>query len=140
MTEGFWNHFTKAEIEAIRAAARGEAGPEAEQEAERQAAEPRWRNTFFAKLKRFGRHVPFAEDLVAAYFCTIDPETPSRVKLVLFGALAYFILPFDGIADFLPLIGLADDAAVLAAAIAQVAGSITERHRKQAREVLSTES
>jgi uncharacterized membrane protein YkvA (DUF1232 family) len=140
MTEGFWRKFSKAEIKAIRAAARGEAGPEAEQDAESRAAEPHWRDAFLAKLKRLGRHIPFAEDLVAVYFCTIDPSTPSRVKLVLFAALAYFILPFDGIADLLPLIGFADDAAVLAAAIAQVSGSITERHREQARELLRTDS
>jgi uncharacterized membrane protein YkvA (DUF1232 family) len=48
---------------------------------------------------------------------------------VLIGALAYFVVPFDGIADFLPLLGFTDDAAVIAAAIAQVAGSISEEHR-----------
>jgi uncharacterized membrane protein YkvA (DUF1232 family) len=36
----------------------------------------------------------------------------------------------------LPLIGFADDAAVLAAAITQVAGSITEEHRAKARKSL----
>jgi uncharacterized membrane protein YkvA (DUF1232 family) len=140
MAEGFWKHFTKAEIEAIRAAARGEAGAEAEKDAASKASEPHWRYAFLAKLKRIGRHIPFAEDLVAAYFCTIDPATPSRVKLVLFAALAYFILPLDSVADFLPLIGFVDDAAVLAAAVAQVAGSITEHHREQARDLLRAET
>jgi uncharacterized membrane protein YkvA (DUF1232 family) len=46
------------------------------------------------------------------------------------------VLPFDGLADFLPFLGFTDDAAVIAAAIAQVAGSITEAHRAKAREVL----
>jgi uncharacterized membrane protein YkvA (DUF1232 family) len=94
------------------------------------------RRDFWAKLKRVGRRVPFAEDLVAAYFCTLDPATPKRVKLVLLGAIAYFVLPFDGLADFLPLLGFTDDAAVIAAAIAQVAGSITDEHREKARGVL----
>ena len=52
------------------------------------------------------------------------------------GAIAYFVLPTDAVADLLPLIGFADDAAVLAAAITQVAGSITEEHRAKARKVL----
>jgi uncharacterized membrane protein YkvA (DUF1232 family) len=56
--------------------------------------------------------------------------------MILLGAIAYFVLPFDGIADFLPLIGFTDDAAILMAAISQVAGSITEAHREKAREVL----
>ena len=121
MSEGFSKTFTKAEIEAMRRAAKDEGGV---------------RRDFWAKLKRVARQIPFAEDLVAAYFCTLDPNTPSRVKMILLGAIAYFVLPFDGIADFLPLIGFTDDAAILMAAISQVAGSITEAHREKAREVL----
>jgi uncharacterized membrane protein YkvA (DUF1232 family) len=81
--------------------------------------------------------IPFAEDLVAAYFCATDPSTPSRVKLILIGAIAYFVFPTDAIADLLPLIGFADDASVLAAAITQVAGSITEEHKEKARKTLA---
>jgi uncharacterized membrane protein YkvA (DUF1232 family) len=121
MSETLTKPFTKAEIEAMRRAAQDESGI---------------RRDFWAKLKRVGRRVPFAEDLVAAYFCTLDPATPKRVKLVLLGAIAYFVLPFDGLADFLPLLGFTDDAAVIAAAIAQVAGSITDEHREKARGVL----
>jgi uncharacterized membrane protein YkvA (DUF1232 family) len=121
MSDGFTKPFTKAEMDAMRRAARDEAGV---------------RRDFWAKLKRVGRQIPFAEDLVAAYFCTLDPATPSRVKLVLMGAIAYFILPFDAVADFLPLLGFADDAAIIATAIAQVADAITEKHREKAREAL----
>jgi uncharacterized membrane protein YkvA (DUF1232 family) len=118
MTDAFSKPFTKAEIEAMRRATRDEEGV---------------RRDFWAKLKRVARQIPFAEDIAAAYFCTMDANTPSRVKLVLLGAIAYFVLPFDAVADFLPLLGFADDAAVLAAAISQVAGAITEEHREKAR-------
>jgi uncharacterized membrane protein YkvA (DUF1232 family) len=121
MSDGFTKPFTKAEMEAIRRATKDEAGV---------------RRDFWAKLKRVGRRIPFAEDLVAAYFCTLDPATPRRVKLVLLGAIAYFVLPFDAIADFLPLLGFTDDAAIIAAAIAQVAGSIKDEHRRKARDAL----
>lgn len=121
MSDGLSNPFTKAEMEAMRRATRDESGV---------------RRDFWAKIRRFGSNLPFAEDLVAAYFCTLDPATPSRVKLVLMGAIAYFVLPLDGIADFLPVLGFADDAALIAAAIAQVAGSITDAHRERAREAL----
>ena len=94
---------------------------------------------FWIKLKRIGRQLPFVEDLLAAYFCTLDPGTPRSVKLVLLGAIAYFVMPFDAIPDILPLIGFSDDAAVIAAAIARVAGAITEGHRAQARAFLSAE-
>jgi uncharacterized membrane protein YkvA (DUF1232 family) len=113
--------FTKAEMEAIRAAARDES---------------RLRQDFWAKLKRVARRIPFAEDLVAAYYCAIDPATPKRVKLILLGAVAYFVFPTDALPDLLPLLGFADDAAMLAAAIAQVAGAINEGHREKARAAL----
>jgi uncharacterized membrane protein YkvA (DUF1232 family) len=140
MIGAFSKHFSKAEMEAIRAAARGEAGAEAARDAEEMAAQSDWRRDFLAKLKRVGRHLPFAEDLLAAYYCTIDPATPSRVKLVLLAAIAYFIMPFDAVTDLLPLLGYADDAAVIAAAIAQVAGSITEDHRRKASKTLRDET
>ncbi|WP_245439411.1 YkvA family protein [Microvirga aerophila] len=91
---------------------------------------------FWDKLRRVGGRIPFAEDLVAAFYCATDSSTPSRVKIILMGAIAYFILPTDAVADILPLLGFADDAAVLAAAITQVAGSITDAHRAKARETL----
>ena len=116
--------FTKAEMEAIRAATRDER---------------HLRHDFWAKLKRVGRRLPFVEDLLAAYFCATDPATPKRVKLVLVGALAYFVLPTDVVPDLLPLLGFADDAAMLAAAIAQVAGAINEDHREKARAALKEE-
>ena len=113
--------FTKAEMDAIRDTTRDEA---------------RLKHDFWAKLKRIGRQIPFLEDLLAAYYCATDPATPRRVKLILIGALAYFVLPTDAVPDILPFIGFADDAAMLAAAIAQVAGAINDSHRDRAREAL----
>src|SRR6516225_12271238 len=77
----------------------------------------RVRREFWPKFRRFAAKLPFAEDLVAAYFCAFDRDTPRRVQVALIGALAYFVLPFDFVPDMLPLIGFTDDAAVLAAAI-----------------------
>jgi uncharacterized membrane protein YkvA (DUF1232 family) len=62
------------------------------------------------------------------------------VKVILLGAIAYFVMPMDAIPDILPIIGFADDAAVLAAAIAQVASSITDAHRAQAKATLREEA
>jgi uncharacterized membrane protein YkvA (DUF1232 family) len=88
---------------------------------------------FWDKLLRLAGRIPFAEDLAAAYFCVTDPATPSRVKGVLLAALAYFVIPMDAIPDFLPVIGFADDAAVLAFALRLVSKHIQERHYKAAR-------
>ena len=98
--------------------------------------EQRVRRNFWPKIRRVAAKLPFAEDCVAAFYCATDPKTPTRAKAVLLGALAYFILPLDAVADFLPLLGFTDDAAIIAAALAQVAGSITDDHRARAREAL----
>lgn len=68
-------------------------------------------------MRRVVAQIPFAEDLLAAYYCAFDRDTPLPVKATLVGALAYFVLPVDAILDMLPVIGFTDDAAVLAAVI-----------------------
>ncbi len=91
---------------------------------------------FWAKLRRVLARIPFAEDLVAAYYCALDPTTPVYVRVVLFGALAYFVLPVDMVPDFLAGLGFTDDASVLAAALAAVGRHLEPRHRAKARESL----
>ena len=49
-----------------------------------------------------------------------DPQVPWKAKSLAITALAYLISPIDAIPDFLPF-GLADDAAVITAAIALIA-------------------
>ena len=96
----------------------------------------RLRRDFWRKLRGVAAQLPFLEDLLAAYYCALDHQTPFQVKATLVAAIAYFVLPFDVIPDMLPIIGFTDDAAVLAAAIRMVAGAITPEHRQIAREKL----
>ena len=107
-------------------------GPEEEAARERSVRDRFW--TTFRKAARF---IPFADELVAAYFCALDPATPHRVRAMLLAALAYFILPTDLIPDFLAGLGFTDDAGVLATAIAMVAPHITAAHRERAQETLA---
>jgi uncharacterized membrane protein YkvA (DUF1232 family) len=94
------------------------------------------RRRFWAKFKRVAASLPFAEDLLSAYYCAFDRQTPRHVQAALLGALAYFILPFDFIPDMLPVLGFTDDAAVLATAIRLVAAHIMPEHREAARAAL----
>ena len=94
------------------------------------------RRRFWVKLKQVVARLPFAEDLLAAYYCAFDRETPRHVQVALLGAIAYFILPFDFVPDMLPVLGFTDDAAVLATAIRMVATHITSEHREAARAAL----
>jgi uncharacterized membrane protein YkvA (DUF1232 family) len=94
------------------------------------------RRGFWKKVRRVAAKLPFAEDLLAAYYCAFDRETPMHVKAALIGALAYFVLPFDFIPDVMPVLGFADDAAVLATALRMVAGHMRPEHRDAARAAL----
>jgi uncharacterized membrane protein YkvA (DUF1232 family) len=88
---------------------------------------------FWPKFLRVARRLPFADELLAAYYAAADSETPSRVRLTLFGALAYFVVPTDLVPDFLLGLGFTDDAAVLFAALKTLSGHILPRHRERAR-------
>ena len=91
---------------------------------------------FWAKVRKTLGQVPFVEEAVAAYYCAIDRDTPLRVKAILMGALAYFVVPTDMIPDFIAVLGFTDDAAVFYAALRMVAPHIKEPHRERAREAL----
>ncbi len=95
------------------------------------------RRSFWQKLRRVAAQLPFAEDLLTAYYCAFDNATPLQVKATLVGAIAYFVLPVDAIPDVLPVLGFTDDAAVLAAAIKLVASAIRPEHREAAKRKLA---
>ena len=97
------------------------------------------RTDFWSKLRRFAGQVPFVEDLVAGYYCALDPATPMRVRGMLLAAIAYFILPFDFIPDFIAGLGFADDAALMTAVLALVSAHITPTHRAAAARALDKE-
>ena len=94
------------------------------------------RRGFWPKLTRVLAHIPFADEVVAAYFCAIDPRTPLRARAILYAALAYFILPFDLIPDFIFGIGFTDDMAVLVTAIGLIRNHMTDEHRAMAHEAI----
>ncbi len=98
--------------------------------------EARVKAGFWKKMKAVAARIPFAEDAVAAYYCALDRQTPLHVRATLWGALAYFIMPFDVIPDYLPVIGFTDDAAVLATALRIVATHMLPEHREAARRAL----
>jgi uncharacterized membrane protein YkvA (DUF1232 family) len=95
------------------------------------------RRQFWRKLQRVVASIPFAEELLTAYYCAFDHKTPTPVKATLVGALAYFVLPIDAVPDFLPVLGFTDDAAFLAAAIKLVTDHIRPEHREAARKSLA---
>ena len=92
---------------------------------------------FWRKLSRVAARIPFVDEALSAYYAARDPATPMRVRGVLLGALAYFVVPTDFIPDFIAGLGFTDDAAVLLLAIQTVSGHVKESHRDRARAALA---
>jgi len=97
------------------------------------------RRDFWTALKQFAGRLPFVEDLVAAYYCALDPATPMRVRGILLAALAYFIIrwryrPLTWLWRF-PGLGFTDDAAVVTALFG-LSSHITPIHRAAAARAL----
>ena len=100
------------------------------------ANEAHVRAGFWPKIRATISYIPFAEDALAAYYCAFDRETPLYARATLWGALAYFVLPFDAIPDYLPIIGFADDATALATALRMMASHMKPEHREAAKRAL----
>ncbi|WP_127521640.1 YkvA family protein [Mesorhizobium sp. Z1-4] len=105
------------------------------------AEETRWReervrSKFWRTVKRAVRQIPFMDEVVAAYYCALDTETPTRARGILLASLAYFVLPTDLIPDFLVAFGFTDDLAVLTAAITAIRPHIKDHHRQAAKRAL----
>jgi uncharacterized membrane protein YkvA (DUF1232 family) len=66
------------------------------------------------------------------YYALQDSDTPIWAKGAIIAALGYFVSPIDAIPDVIPVAGLSDDGAVLAAAFAAVLMHIKEDHKNKA--------
>ena len=102
-------------------------------EADAQSNEERVAEGFWPKLKRLAAQLPFAETLVAAYYAAFDADTPPRVRAVLVGALAYFVMPIDLFPDVILGLGFTDDLTVLVMAFNMVRQHMKPEHHEMAR-------
>src|SRR5512143_3495415 len=70
---------------------------------------------FWDKIARFGKRAGrvVVERALRLYYAAQDPATPPWAKRAIYSALAYFVVPFDLIPDFIPGVGFTDDAATL---------------------------
>lgn len=91
---------------------------------------------FRAKLRRHaltaGRGV--VEKALQLFYASRSPATPAWARSVIYGALAYFVVPIDAIPDLVPGAGYTDDFWTLAAAVGSVALYIDEDVRRKANE------
>ena len=82
---------------------------------------------FRDKLKRYakaaGREV--VRPAIILYHVAKSDDTPSEIKLSIYGVLAYFIMPVDSVPDFTPVVGYVDDLGALAAVTMMAAAHVT---------------
>jgi uncharacterized membrane protein YkvA (DUF1232 family) len=95
------------------------------------------RRRIWHKLLREAASLPLAEQVLTAYYCAFDRQTPLYVKAMLIGAIAYFALPDELMTRYVPLVRYADDAAVIAAAVKAVSAHIKPEHRQAAQGTLA---
>jgi uncharacterized membrane protein YkvA (DUF1232 family) len=81
--------------------------------------------------KKAGVKVIYAACLL--YYMLEDEQVSGKDKLLIVGALGYFILPFDLIADFTPLVGFADDLVGLVFVVKTIYKNITPEVERKAK-------
>ena len=102
----------------------------------RSAISPPDERRFWRKVRRVLARIPFAEDLLAAYFCAIDRNTPTYVRGILLRRGRLFRPARGHDPDLLGPLGFTDDASVIAAALAAVGSHLRPQHRVAARDRL----
>lgn len=78
-----------------------------------------------------------AYKVLQLFYVAQNPKCPKRVKAGIYGALGYFIMPFDAIADFIPFVGYTDDLALIGAAIVIAQFYINDEVRSKAKKKLA---
>ncbi len=84
-------------------------------------------NKLMNKLKRYAKvaGIKVVYMVLLLYYVLESPDTPKSVKVKIYGAIGYFILPLDLVPDAIPGLGYADDYAALFWAIHSVYTNIT---------------
>ncbi|MGE6486841.1 YkvA family protein [Paenisporosarcina sp. NPDC076898] len=95
---------------------------------------------FWNKIVKYGKKAgeKTVYTSLLLYFTAQNPAVPTSAKLTIAGALGYLIFPADILPDFIPVVGLADDASVIAYALYQVISHIDEPTKKQAYEKMKS--
>src|SRR5690625_4014789 len=85
---------------------------------------------FLKYAKKMGIKLSYYSLLL--FYAFQSPHTPKKDRLTIAGALGYLILPVDVIPDFIPVIGFADDLAIIIYAVSRIIGNIDEGIKGQA--------
>jgi len=95
---------------------------------------------FWDKLLKYGKKAGEKSVYYSLllYYTAQNPAVPKSAKLTIIGALGYLIFPIDLIPDFIPVIGLADDASLIVYALYQVMSHVDEPTKQRAHEKMKS--
>ncbi len=90
--------------------------------------------SFRDKIRKYGKIAgsKVVYQALLLYYVATKPTTPVQVKLFIFGALGYFILPVDVLPDFIAGLGYTDDVAVILGVIKSCHAYIDEECKMKA--------
>ncbi|WP_342510426.1 YkvA family protein [Sporosarcina sp. FSL K6-1522] len=93
---------------------------------------------FWDKVKKYGKQVgkQTVYYSLLLFYTAKSPTVPKSSKMIVVGALSYLIFPVDLIPDFIPAVGLVDDASVIAAAVFKIVQHIDDDVKQQAKQQL----
>lgn len=86
------------------------------------------------QAKQAGKEV--IQTALKLYYALQDTDTPNSAKLIIVGALAYFVVPTDAVFDLLPG-GYVDDLGALVGALWTVTEHIKDEHVAKAQATVS---
>lgn len=84
-------------------------------------------------MKRATSRVPFMDDVLAMYYCAVDPATPRKIRVVIGATLLYLVMPLDIVPDLLAIVGYTDDVTALMVLVRLVSSHVTDKHREKAK-------
>lgn len=88
---------------------------------------------FWTKVSNVARRAGYEllEKALWLHYAAQRPDTPAWARVTAYGALGYFILPFDAIPDWLYGMGLTDDLGALTLAVATLSQYIDSDVRRR---------
>ena len=97
-------------------------------------------NSFWNKVKYYAKKAGVKLIYIALllYYYLQSSRVSTKDKAIIYGALGYFIFPFDIIPDYIPFIGYTDDLSILIYAYNKVKSKIDDDMRDKARNKLNS--